>query len=183
MPDVSRVGDDGGRVGRAGPLRRRRVRRALAGAAAAGVLASTLAACGSDDGGVPTLTWYINPDAGGQAEIASRCTDAAEGRYRIETATLPRDAAGQREQLVRRLAAKDASIDIMSLDPPFIPEFAQAGFLAPVPEDVAELVTEDVVDSAIAGSTWTTSWSPSRSGPTRRSSGTASPWPRPLGWT
>jgi multiple sugar transport system substrate-binding protein len=113
-----------------------------------------LAGCGSDDGGVPTLTWYTNTDSGGQAEIASRCTDAAEGRYRIETAVLPREASAQREQLVRRLAANDASIDIMSLDPPFIPEFAEAGFLAPIPDDVAERVTEDVVDSAIEGSTW-----------------------------
>ncbi|WP_369141056.1 extracellular solute-binding protein [Modestobacter versicolor] len=113
-----------------------------------------LAACGSGDGGTPTLTWYTNPDSGGQAEIASRCTEAAEGRYRIETATLPREASAQREQLVRRLAANDSSIDIMSLDPPFIPEFAQAGFLAPIPEDVAERVTEDVVESAIEGSTW-----------------------------
>ena len=39
----------------------------------------------------------------------------------------------------------------MSLDPPYIPEFAQAGFLAPVPDDVAERVTEDVVQSAIDG--------------------------------
>ena len=56
--------------------------------------------------------------------------------------------SSQREQLIRRLAADDSSIDIMSLDPPFIPEFAEAGFLAPVPEDVAERVTEDVVQSA-----------------------------------
>jgi len=126
----------------------------LAATAVAAVASSLLAGCGSDGGGVPTLTWYINPDAGGQAEIASRCTDAAEGRYRISTATLPRDASGQREQLVRRLAANDSSIDIMSLDPPFIPEFAQAGFLAPVPEDVAGRVSEDVVESAIEGSTW-----------------------------
>ncbi len=131
-----------------------RRRRGLGGGAAALVLASTLAACGGDDGGPPTLTWYTNPDSGGQAEIASRCTDAAEGRYQINTAVLPRDAAGQREQLVRRLAAEDASIDIMSLDPPFIPEFAQAGFLAPVPEDLADRVTEGVVESAIEGSTW-----------------------------
>ena len=138
-----------------GPIRGgRRGRRRLAGAAAVAVLAATLAACGSDDGGVPTLTWYTNPDAGGQAEIAARCTEAAGGRYRIETATLPRESSAQREQLVRRLAANDSSIDIMSLDPPFIPEFAQAGFLAPVPEDVAGRVTEDVVDSAIEGATW-----------------------------
>ncbi|WP_239521748.1 extracellular solute-binding protein [Geodermatophilus sabuli] len=100
------------------------------------------------------MTWYINPDSGGQVEIASRCTDAAGGAYTIETAQLPRESAQQREQLIRRLAAEDSSIDIISLDPPYIPEFAEAGFLAPVPEDVAERVTEDVVQSAIDGATW-----------------------------
>ncbi|WNV74389.1 extracellular solute-binding protein [Geodermatophilus sp. DSM 44513] len=130
-------------------------RRSLGAAAAAAVVASTLAACGGDSGGGGnTLTWYTNPDSGGQAEIAARCTEAADGAYTIETAQLPREASQQREQLVRRLAANDSSIDLMSLDPPFIPEFAQAGFLAPVPEDVAERVTEDVVESAVAGATW-----------------------------
>ena len=114
-----------------------------------------LAACGGDGGaGDGTLTWYINPDSGGQAAIAERCTEESGGAYRIETAQLPREAAAQREQLVRRLAANDASIDLMSLDPPFIPEFAEAGFLADVPDDVEERVTEGVVESAIAGSTW-----------------------------
>jgi multiple sugar transport system substrate-binding protein len=132
-----------------------RTRRRLVVASTVAVLASSLAACGGGgSGGVPTLTWYTNPDSGGQAEIASRCTDAAEGRYRIDTAVLPRQAGEQREQLVRRLAANDSSIDIMSLDPPFIPEFSQAGFLAPVPDDVAQRVTQDVVESAIEGSTW-----------------------------
>jgi multiple sugar transport system substrate-binding protein len=132
-----------------------RGRRRLAGSAAAVVLASSLAACGGGgNGGTPTLTWYYNPDNGGQVELAKRCTEEAEGRYRIETAILPRDADSQREQLVRRLAAKDASIDLMSLDPIYVPEFAQAGFLAPVPEEVAERVTEGVVRSAIEGATW-----------------------------
>jgi len=72
----------------------------------------------------------------------------------IEVSQLPRDSPSQREQLVRRLAAEDDSIDIMSLDPPYIPEFAQAGFLAPVPDDVAQRVSEGVVQSAIEGSTW-----------------------------
>src|SRR5688500_7430268 len=134
--------------------RRRSTRRGIASTAAILVTAGTLAACGSDDGGASTVTWYINPDAGGQAEIASRCTEEAGGAYKIETAVLPRESAQQREQLVRRLAAEDSSIDIISLDPPYIPEFAEAGFLAPVPEDVAERVTQDVVQSAIDGSTW-----------------------------
>ncbi|MDP5184235.1 extracellular solute-binding protein [Blastococcus sp. BMG 814] len=144
-PPRARTGVPG--QGRARPRR-------LAGAAAGALLASGLAACGGGGGGASTLTWYINPDAGGQAEIAARCTEEADGRYTIETALLPRDAASQREQLIRRLAANDDSIDLMSLDPPFIPEFAQAGFLAPVPDDVADRVTEDVVESAVEGSTW-----------------------------
>src|SRR3712207_1781763 len=144
------------RTGATTPRRagRRAPRRGVASAAALLVAAGTLAACGSDDGGASSLTWYINPDSGGQAEIAARCTEAAGGAYTIETAQLPRESSQQREQLIRRLAAEDSSIDIISLDPPYIPEFSQAGFLAPVPEDVAERVTEGVVQSAIDGSTW-----------------------------
>jgi trehalose/maltose transport system substrate-binding protein len=127
----------------------------LGGAAAALVGASLLSACGSGEGGgAPTLTWYINPDSGGQAEIATRCTEAAGGRYKIETSQLPRESSAQREQLVRRLAANDSSIDLMSLDPIYIPEFAQAGFLAPVPAEVATRVSEGVVQSAIEDATW-----------------------------
>ena len=134
---------------------RGRPRRALAGAAAVAVLSSVLAACGSDSGGgTPTLTWYINPDSGGQAEIASRCTEEANGAYQIETSQLPRTSDGQREQLVRRLAAGDESIDLMSLDVVFAPELAQAGFLAPVPQDLAERVSEGVVPGSIESSTW-----------------------------
>src|SRR4029453_17663918 len=41
-----------------------------------------------------------------------------------------------------------------SLDPPFIAEFSEAGFLAPVPEEGAQATTEDVVQAAITNSTW-----------------------------
>jgi multiple sugar transport system substrate-binding protein len=134
------------------PAAHRRAR--IAGVLAATILTSGLTACAGSDSGAPVLTWYVNPDSGGQAEIASRCTDAAQGRYSIEISELPRDSPSQREQLVRRLAAQDDSIDIMSLDPPYIPEFAQAGFLAPIPGDVAQRVSQGVVASALQGSTW-----------------------------
>ncbi|QCB94370.1 extracellular solute-binding protein [Cellulomonas shaoxiangyii] len=121
---------------------------------ATAALVAPLAACATAEAGPPTLTWYINPDSGGQAEIARQCTEESGGEYRLSTTLLPRDAPGQREQLIRRLAANDASIDLMSLDPPYIPEFANAGFLAPVPADVAEAVTQDVAEGAIAGATF-----------------------------
>lgn len=129
-------------------------RRVLGAGVAALALTSVLTACSSSDSGAPTLTWYINPDSGGQAEIASRCTEAAGGKYTITTSILPRQASEQRQQLVRRLAANDSSIDIMSLDPPFVPEFAQAGFLAPVPQPVAQRVTADILPAAITSATW-----------------------------
>ena len=116
-------------------------------------LAVTVASCGGD-AGPPRLSWYINPDDGGQAEIARRCTEAAGGSYRIETSLLPADASDQREQLVRRLAAKDSSIDLMSLDPVFVAEFAEAGFLAPIPAPAVPALTEGVVEPAVAGATW-----------------------------
>ncbi|MCC9192331.1 extracellular solute-binding protein [Arthrobacter sp. zg-Y916] len=135
------------------PGRARRKKFAAAGFAAA-VAATVLAGCSSDAGATPTLTWYINPDDGGQAELAKRCTDASGGKYTIETSLLPNDAASQREQLARRLAAGDTSMDIMSLDPPNVPEYAEPGYLAPIPDDVRERTTANVVEGALAGATW-----------------------------
>jgi multiple sugar transport system substrate-binding protein len=117
------------------------------------LLASLLGGCGGDGGStLPELNWYINPDNGGQAKLADKCS--AEGRFRLEVSVLPRDATGQREQLVRRLAAKDSSIDLMSLDPPFVAEFARAGFLRPfAPAEAAEL-TRGVLAGPVEGATW-----------------------------
>jgi len=124
---------------------RRRARwwpRALALAAAMVVATSLLAACGCASG-PPTLTWYTNPDSNppagfsgayGQAGIAERCST---DRYRVRTELLPTSATEQRIQLLRRLVAKDSSISLMSLDPVFTAEFSAAGFLEPLPEDLA----------------------------------------------
>ncbi|MHA7286915.1 extracellular solute-binding protein [Arthrobacter sp. MDT3-44] len=140
------------------PLNRRTRRDAKnrpKAAVVAGLMMGTLAMSGCGPAQADnTLTWYINPDAGGQALIAQKCSDESGGRYRIETSLLPTDAASQREQLARRLAAGDSSLDILSLDPPFIPELAEPGFLAPVPDDVAQATTENVVEGALAGATW-----------------------------
>ena len=133
--------------------RRRRIAQGLVRVAVVMLACAGLVAC-QGESGPPVLTWYTNPDAGGQERIAKACTEAAGGEYVIETAGLPREASSQRDQLARRLAAQDSSIDLMSLDPPFIPEFANAGFLAPMPQDVAERVSEGVVEGALAGATW-----------------------------
>jgi multiple sugar transport system substrate-binding protein len=117
--------------------------------------ALALAACRANaPAGPPVLTWYVNPDEGGQARLATRCAAASGGRYRIAVEDLPRDATQQREQLVRRLAARDPSIDLMSLDLPFVPELAHAGFLrAFTPEEAAPLEA-GTLEAPLASSRW-----------------------------
>ena len=114
-----------------------------------------LTACSGGDSGETTLTWYINPDNGGQKTLAEKCSDESDGAYTIQTQILPNDADAQREQLVRRLAAEDSSVDLMSLDPVFVAEFANAGYLTAVtdPDDVAEL-TDGVLDAPLETAYW-----------------------------
>jgi multiple sugar transport system substrate-binding protein len=118
------------------------------------LLATSLAACGGGESGPPTLNWYINPDNGGQANIAARCTEESGGQYRIATSGLPTQADAQREQLVRRLAANDSSIDIMSLDPPFVPEFAEAGYLRPFTDAESREFLDDVLEAPAESAKW-----------------------------
>lgn len=140
---------------------RSRIRRRVLALAAVLVAGASLVAGGcGDDSGVPTLTWYINPDPNppdgfqgtfGQAGIAERCST---DEYTVETELLPQSATEQRVQLLRRLVAEDSSIALMSLDPVFTAEFAAADFLAPIPEDVAGRLSEATLQGAVEGATW-----------------------------
>jgi multiple sugar transport system substrate-binding protein len=127
------------------------MRRTTAALVSVALLALLVGACGSGSG-EPTLTWYINPDNGGQARLAEKCTKGAS--YKVNIQTLPNDASAQREQLVRRLAAKDSSIDLMSLDPPFVAEFANAGFLHVFDKADEEQLTKGVLDAPLKTVYW-----------------------------
>lgn len=118
---------------------------------AALALASGLLTACSSDGGTPELVWYINPDSGGQAAVAEACST---DEYTITTQVLPQDANQQRIQLARRLAAGDTGIDIMSIDPPFTAEFAEAGYLAEIPEDLQQKFRDQAFESAATAATW-----------------------------
>lgn len=130
--------------GRRGPGRTV-ARAATAGATLAAALAA--AGCGSDAGsGEPVLNWYINNQS--QDAIAQECSQASD-TYDVRTTLLPNNASGQREQLLRRLAANDSSIDIMSVDPPFMAELANAGFLRPFTEGEQAKFSEGVLEGPL----------------------------------
>jgi len=98
------------------------------------VLGTLVAACGSDEGGggARTLNWYVFNEPGGAYDQAIKtCNQQANGRYRINYVRLPTDANQQRELIVRRLAAKDSSVDIIGMDVIWTAEFAEAGWIRP----------------------------------------------------
>ena len=123
-----------------------------------GLLLGVLVACsaiavgcgGDDESGPPTIAWYAFDEPGGSFIAAAEdCTEQADGRYRIEVNDLPADANQQREQLVRRLAAGDTSIDLMGMDVIWTAEFAGAEWILPYEEDLAEQVTDGTIDTIV----------------------------------
>ena len=107
-------------------------RRWAIGLAGAGLAASGLAACGTSQAstGPVTLTYYLYPDNSGATQQAiNNCDKQSGGKYTISYQQLPTGSDGQRQQLVRRLAANDSTIDIMGLDVTWEAEFAQAGWI------------------------------------------------------
>ncbi len=123
------------------------MRRAIAGALTAGLAALALAACGSSDeagtGPVALQFWAYNEPSGAFRTAAEKCTADSGGKYRISFQPLANDADTQRQSLVRRLAAKDSSIDIMSMDVVWTSEFAEAGWVAPFPAELAKQVKSE----------------------------------------
>ena len=128
-----------------------RLRRRLAASTALMLASGLLAACTAGASSGDTLTWYINPDAGGQEKLAENCST---DDYTIEVQVLPQNASEQRIQLSRRLAAEDPEIDIMSIDPPYTAEFANAGFLAAIPAELQSKLKQQSFKGAVDAATW-----------------------------
>ncbi|MFE1437481.1 ABC transporter substrate-binding protein [Streptomyces sp. NPDC058739] len=120
------------------------------------LLASFLASCGGDEGsGTRSIDWYNFPDdSGALQKAADRCSKASGGRYEIVYHKLPRAADGQRQQLVRRLAAKDDSLDILGLDVTWAPEFAEAGWIREWTGRMKQQATEGTLRVPLQTSTW-----------------------------
>jgi len=106
------------------------------GLARLAVLLPALAGCAPEPPSGPTrLAWHVFHEPSGAFErAAAQCSARSAGRYVIEIEALPAEADQQREQLVRRLAARDESIDIVGLDVIWTAEFAAAGWILRWPE-------------------------------------------------
>ncbi|MFY0407246.1 ABC transporter substrate-binding protein [Solicola sp. PLA-1-18] len=116
--------------------------------------AGGLAACGGGDGGVPVVNLYGGAAAAGFDKIIADCNDQADGEYRIVGNLLPSDADGQREQLVRRLAAKDDGLDLIGMDVVWTAEFAEAGWIREIKGADKTAATEGTLAPTIATAEW-----------------------------
>src|SRR3954468_16338805 len=133
-----------------------RVWRLAAIAVLAGVLVGGLSACGgSDSGGKATLNlWVFNEPSGAFKAAVQRCSASSQGRYKIVYNTLSNDADQQRQSLVRRLAAKDSSIDIAGMDVVWTAEFAGAGWIKPWPAKFANEIKKGTLAGPLKTATY-----------------------------
>lgn len=115
------------------------------------LLAASVACTDEPDGTVLGLYKFQENFFG---EVVDRCNAAAAGRYTIDVHVLPRAADGQREQLVRRLAARDEAMDILGLDVTWTAEFAEAGWILPWTGADSVAAVEDVLPGPLATMTW-----------------------------
>ncbi len=100
-------------------LRGRSLRRRTAVVSAPVLLAAALAACSSASAANAPVTlnyWSFPDNSGAIQQAVDTCSAASGGKYTIVYNKLPTDADSQRQQLVRRLAAHDSSMDILGLD-------------------------------------------------------------------
>jgi len=156
------MADSGGRAVSRRPWRRGTLRRASRlrslGAGVAGLaLASTaLAACGSSGGGSGvTINFYSFDDpSGAVATAVTNCTKASGGKYTITYNKLPKAADDQRLQLARRLAAADASMDILGLDVTWEAEFAEAGWILPWTGTFKQQAENGTLKAPLETATW-----------------------------
>jgi len=116
-------------------------------------LLTSLAACSSGPEGT-VVNLYGGASGTNFDKILADCNQQAAGRYTIVGNLLPSDADGQRDQLVRRLAAHDEGMDLLGMDVVWTAEFAEAGWVRELTGDQKTQATANTLQPPIDTATW-----------------------------
>lgn len=115
--------------------------RRLAFAALLLLLAALVAAgCGgsADDAsasGQVVLHWTTDRDPTGEIfRLIDDCNRANAGKWKIAPVIMPPAVDAKREQIIRRLAAQDDGLDILSMDVVWTAEFSETGWIVDLSE-------------------------------------------------
>ena len=133
------------------------------------LLAAFVAAgCGGADesvaaNGAKILHVASGPDPSGtQAKVLAECNRKANGAWQLKQVTLPPGVDQQREQIIRRLAGKDSTLDILGMDVIWTAEFSEAGWVVDLTERVtpkeAEIVPAALETAKYKDKYWALPW-------------------------
>jgi multiple sugar transport system substrate-binding protein len=145
------------RAGRLSRTRGRSLRRRAALVSVPVLLTAGLAACSSASAANAPVTlnyWSFPDNSGAIQQAVDTCSAASGGKYTIAYNKLPTDADSQRQQIVRRLAAHDSSMDILGLDVTWEAETAQAGWILPWTGADKAAALKDTLPTMVQTATW-----------------------------
>ena len=104
--------------------------------------------------GVPQIGFTVGRDPTRIGErVIAECNRQAHGRYRIEAIYNPPTVDGQREQLIRRLAGKDPSLDVLGLDVIWTAEFSEANWIYDLTDQI-EPIKDQFVPATLESVKW-----------------------------
>lgn len=135
------------------PRRARRGRRLASSVGVLTLTAGLTAACSSGPEGT-VVNLYGGASASKFDELIDACNKEAAGKYTIVGNLLPSDADGQREQFVRRLAAKDDGLDLLGMDVTWTAEFAEAGWIRELTGEKKAAAIDGVLQPPVDTATW-----------------------------
>ncbi|TWS18207.1 extracellular solute-binding protein [Tsukamurella asaccharolytica] len=110
-----------------------------------------LAGCGAEGGGITLNVYAVADGAKTVKEVAGDCST---DEYKVVGHALPKQADDQRLQIARRANGNDRTMDIVTLDVNWTAEFAEAGWILPVPESISEGAAKTVLAGPLKTAMW-----------------------------
>ncbi len=130
----------------------------------AGMMMFSLVGCGgsgenqdaSESGGedVVTLRFSFDQGVGEPTQEIVDMFNESQDEIVVETVLLPQDANVVHDDFVNKLASGDTSIDIMGLDVVYIAEFASAGWLMDLSEELDSSITDTMIEGTVEAATY-----------------------------
>ena len=118
------------------------------------VTALVAAGCGGGDAeggaadGPVKVRWTTDRDPTGEVfRMIDDCNEANAERWEIEPVIMPPAVDAKREQIIRRLAAGDDGLDVLTIDVVWTAEFSETGWIVDLTERMAAKEQEFIASS------------------------------------
>jgi multiple sugar transport system substrate-binding protein len=134
---------------------------------------ATTAPAVQSTGTATTVVWFAARDTTGYTPKQVEAFNKANKNIQIDYQEQGATTQDLHDKFVTVAGAKDASVDIVSMDVPYVPEFAAAGWTIPVDEILPKDEQAKFFQGTLHGATYQASWVPYPGATTARVSTTA----------